>query len=82
VFTADAAGIYSPSTDEVHVTTPPSNFDLERALDDVEMLETIDPEWLLYGHFGPARTAGRLDTYAEILSAWVADVEAARDELG
>ncbi|MCU4800669.1 MBL fold metallo-hydrolase [Halobacteria archaeon HArc-gm2] len=82
VFTADAAGIYSPSTDEVHVTSPPSNFDLDRALDDVETLEAIGPEWLLYGHFGPARTADRLDTYAEILSAWVADVEAARDELG
>ncbi|MBV0925761.1 MBL fold metallo-hydrolase [Halomicroarcula limicola] len=82
VFTADAAGIYTPSTDEVHVTTPPVNFDLERALADVETIRDIDPETLLYGHFGPAATADRLDEYAEKLDEWVAAVAEKRAELG
>ncbi|WP_276273740.1 MBL fold metallo-hydrolase [Haloarcula litorea] len=82
VFTADAAGIYAPSTDEVHVTTPPVNFDLDGALADVERLRDLDPATLLYGHFGPAPTADRLDEYAAKLEAWVADVETKRAELG
>ncbi len=82
VFTADAAGIYTPSTDEVHVTSPPPNFDPERALADVETISEIGPEWLLYAHFGPARTADRLSDYAATLSSWVDDVAAKRAELG
>ncbi|QCC51993.1 MBL fold metallo-hydrolase [Halapricum salinum] len=80
VFTADAAGIYTPSTDEVHVTSPPPQFDLEQALTDVEMLADLDPETLLYAHFGPAPTADRLETYAERLDSWVADVAAVRED--
>ena len=76
VFTADAAGIYTPSTDEVHVTSPPPQFDLEQALADVEALQEIDPEWLLYAHFGPARAGDRLETYADVLAAWVEEVAA------
>lgn len=82
VFTADAAGIYTPSTDEVHVTSPPPQFDLEQALADVEMLSDIDPETLLYAHFGPAPTADRLNTYAERLDSWVEEVATVRDDAG
>ena len=82
VFAADAAGIDTPSTDEVHVTSPPANFDLEAALADVDAVRDVDPEWLLYTHFGPARTDGRLDDYAETLASWVDDVESKRAELG
>jgi glyoxylase-like metal-dependent hydrolase (beta-lactamase superfamily II) len=79
VFTADAAGIYTPSTDEVHVTSPPPNFDLEQALTDVDLLAGLDREWLCYAHYGPARTADRLDEYANVLEAWVEDVKRARE---
>jgi glyoxylase-like metal-dependent hydrolase (beta-lactamase superfamily II) len=82
VFTADAAGVYVPSLDVVRETTPPSNFDLEQALSDVETIRDIDPTTLLYGHFGAAPTADRLDAYAERLEAWVGAVEAAREDLG
>jgi len=82
VFTADAAGIYTPSTDEVHVTSPPPQFDLEQALADVEMLSDIDPETLLYAHFGPAPTADRLDEYADRLDSWVEEVATVRDDAG
>ncbi|WP_424001880.1 MBL fold metallo-hydrolase [Haloarcula salina] len=81
VFTADAAGIYTPSTDEVHVTTPPINFTLEGALDDVAMLQDLDPETLLYGHYGPALAGDKLETYAEILPEWVESVAQKRAEL-
>ncbi|MBX0296054.1 MBL fold metallo-hydrolase [Haloarcula nitratireducens] len=82
VFTADAAGIYTPSTDGVHVTTPPVNFDLEQALADVETIRELGPETLLYGHFGSASTADRLDEYAEKLDEWVDAVAEKRAELG
>ncbi|MDS0279115.1 MBL fold metallo-hydrolase [Halomicroarcula sp. S1AR25-4] len=82
VFTADAAGIYTPSTDEMHVTSPPVNFDLEQALADVETIAELDPETLLFGHFGPAPTGDKLDVYAEMLADWVAAVESKRAELG
>jgi len=79
VFTADAAGIYTPSTDEVHVTSPPPNFEFEQAIADVELLAALDREWLCYAHFGPARTADRLGEYATVLEEWVRAVERERD---
>jgi len=82
VFTADAAGIYTPSTDELHVTSPPVNFELDQALADVEAIRERDPETLLYGHFGPQPTANRLAEYEAKLDAWVASVREKRAELG
>ena len=82
VFTADAAGIYVPRMDVVRPTTPPPNFHLERALADVEQLQALDPETLLYAHYGPAPAADRLAAYAETLTEWVEAVAAAREKLG
>ncbi len=81
VFTADAAGLFTPSTDEVNVTSPPVNFDLDRALDDIETIRELDPETLLYAHFGTEPTGDRLDEYAEKLDAWVTAVREKRAEL-
>jgi len=78
VFTADAAGIYTPSTDEVHVTSPPPNFEFEQAVADVELLGALDRSWLCYAHFGPARTADRLGEYTTVLEEWVDAVERER----
>ncbi|MDS0260396.1 MBL fold metallo-hydrolase [Haloarcula sp. S1CR25-12] len=82
VFTADAAGLFTPSADEVSVTSPPVNFDLDQALADVETIREIDPETLLYAHFGTEPTGDRLDEYAEKLDAWVTAVREKRAELG
>ncbi|MFB6192310.1 MAG: MBL fold metallo-hydrolase [Haloarculaceae archaeon] len=82
VFTADAAGIYVPATDEVRPTTPPPNFHLERAIEDVERLRALDPGTLLYAHYGPAPAGDRLARYAETLTEWVDAVAAAHAELG
>jgi glyoxylase-like metal-dependent hydrolase (beta-lactamase superfamily II) len=82
VFTADAAGIYVPAIDAVEPTTPPPQFDLEQALDDVGAIRDLDPATLCYAHYGPAPAGDRLDEYETVLNAWVAGVEEARAELG
>jgi glyoxylase-like metal-dependent hydrolase (beta-lactamase superfamily II) len=81
VFTADAAGIYVPARDTVRETTPPADFELESALEDVETMRRIDPSTLLFGHFGPRETADTFDTYPTVLTEWVTDVMRAREEL-
>jgi glyoxylase-like metal-dependent hydrolase (beta-lactamase superfamily II) len=78
VFTADAAGIYTPSTDDIHVTSPPPNFDLDTAVADIKRIQELNPKTLLYSHFGPAPAADRLETYAETLTSWVASVREQR----
>ena len=82
VFTADSAGIYVPRRDEVEPTSPPVNFDLDQVLADVDTLRDIDPETLLYGHFGPALRGDHLDAYAETIEAWVDAIREARERLG
>ncbi|MDL5362326.1 MBL fold metallo-hydrolase [Halalkalicoccus sp. NIPERK01] len=83
VATGDAAGIWVPQLETVRQTSPPANFDLEACLDDVETIRSLDPDTLLFGHFGPAPASDEvLDTYREVLTDWVADVEEKRAELG
>jgi glyoxylase-like metal-dependent hydrolase (beta-lactamase superfamily II) len=79
VFTGDAAGIYLPAVDEVRQTTPPPQFDLERARADARAIEARDPAVLAFGHFGPrpfepAVTEG----YRRTLVEWVEAVRAKR----
>ncbi len=85
VFTGDAAGIWIPETETINETSPPSNFDLEECLADLETIKSIDPEVLLYTHFGPREVDNdlerALDEYATVLTEWVEAVEAKRDEL-
>jgi glyoxylase-like metal-dependent hydrolase (beta-lactamase superfamily II) len=82
VFTADAAGIYVPSLDRVEPTTPPPQFDLERALADVETLRELGRSTLCYTHFGAHSAGDRLDEYARRLAAWVETVRTAKAEHG
>ncbi|GAA0647983.1 MBL fold metallo-hydrolase [Salarchaeum japonicum] len=84
VFVADAAGIYVPDLDAVRETSPPPNFDLDQCLDDVETIRGLDPDALLYPHFGPVAddVDARLAGYAETLTEWVGAVESKYDELG
>jgi glyoxylase-like metal-dependent hydrolase (beta-lactamase superfamily II) len=81
VFTGDAAGLYVPKRDETEPTSPPPDFDLEQALRDIETIQSLEPETLLYSHFGPALLTDQLDRYARRLSDWVQAVAAARNEL-
>jgi len=88
VFVGDAAGLYVPERDVAYPTSPPPNFDLAAAIEDTETIAGLDPETLLYTHFGPAGGDGGSDpgvllsAYAERLRGWVDRVERAHDELG
>ncbi|KDE60156.1 metallo-beta-lactamase [Halostagnicola sp. A56] len=85
VFTGDAAGIWVPKLGEIRETSPPSNFDLEQCLEDVRTLQAIDPDVLLYTHFGPRAVgddaSAALERYAKVLREWVSAIEDKRDEL-
>lgn len=81
LFTADAAGIWVPTFQEVRETSPPPNFDLEQCVRDVEMLQRLEPEHLLYPHFGPAPHRA-LEEYPDVLRSWVDTVRAAVEEHG
>jgi len=78
VFTADAAGIWVPALDRVVETSPPPNFDLEQCLADVETIRDLDPDHLLYPHFGPAPRSA-LEAYPRVLRTWVDTVATALD---
>ncbi|MEM4780981.1 MAG: MBL fold metallo-hydrolase [Halalkalicoccus sp.] len=83
VATGDAAGIWVPQLETVRQISPSSNFDLEACLSDVETIRALDPETLLFGHFGPAPASDELlDAYKQVLTEWVHAVEEKRAELG
>ena len=82
VFAGDAAGIYVRDADAVVETSPPPGFDLEGAVEDARMIREMDPETICYGHFGPASAEGRLETYVDVITEWVAWVERELEELG
>ena len=77
VYVADAAGIYVPSLDAIRETSPPPNFDLELVLDDVATIRDLEPEVLLYPHFGPVaeEPSATLDEYERVIVEWVDAVE-------
>jgi glyoxylase-like metal-dependent hydrolase (beta-lactamase superfamily II) len=81
VFTADAAGIYVPETDEVRPTSPPAQFHLEKCLADADAVADLDPAVLCYGHFGSRPYEdGVMDAYKRTLVEWVEAVRAKRAE--
>ncbi len=45
------------------------------------MIQDLDPDILMFGHFGAVETGDKLETYTEILPEWVAEVERKREEL-
>jgi glyoxylase-like metal-dependent hydrolase (beta-lactamase superfamily II) len=82
VFTGDAAGINVPAMAGVQPTSPPPDFHLEQCLDDVELLQDLDPAALYYGHFGDRPTGDLLAAFADVIECWVTRVEQKRSELG
>lgn len=83
VHTADAAGIWVPSRGFIRETSPPPNFDLEQVLEDIDTIRDLEPETLLYPHFGDVTDVeAALDEFEETITAWVEDIEAVYDETG
>lgn len=79
LFTADAAGIYVPAIDRILPTTPPPNFDFEQAIDDINVLQEIDPFVLCFAHYGPTVADDYLHAASASLTDWVQAVSEARE---
>ena len=78
----DAAGIWVPDLERIRQTSPPSNFDLEACLEDVDTIRSLEPETILFGHFGPVSASDDLLVeYKDVLADWVDAVETKRAEL-
>jgi glyoxylase-like metal-dependent hydrolase (beta-lactamase superfamily II) len=78
----DAAGIWVPQLEAVRPTSPPANFDLEGCLEDVDTIRSLEPETVLFGHFGPVDASDDLLVeYKDVLADWVDAVETKRAEL-
>jgi glyoxylase-like metal-dependent hydrolase (beta-lactamase superfamily II) len=81
VHTGDAAGVWVPARQTVREVSPPPDFDFEQALSDVEMIENLSAETLLYGHYGPVTDVDIvLDIYRETLTGFVEEVARVREE--
>ncbi len=82
VFTADAAGLYVHLRNEIRVTSPPPQFDVDQCLADVSMIQSLEPELLCFSHFGPRTySEGLLDAYKRSLVEWVEAVRQQRQQL-
>ena len=80
VFTGDAAGIYVAARDAIRVTSPPPQFDVQHCLDDVSMIQSLEPDTLCFAHFGPrSYDATLLDGYKRSLIEWVEAIRQQRD---
>jgi glyoxylase-like metal-dependent hydrolase (beta-lactamase superfamily II) len=51
IFSADALGIYEERSKSLIPTTPPPSFDLNQALDDIEMIRELHPHIACMSHF-------------------------------
>ena len=81
VFTGDAAGIYVAARDEIRVTSPPPQFDVQACLDDVSMIQSLEPDTLCFAHFGPREyDVALLDGYKRSLIEWVEAIRRQRDQ--
>ncbi|ELZ88435.1 MULTISPECIES: MBL fold metallo-hydrolase [Haloferax] len=83
LFVGDALGIWEPRSRTLRQTSPPSQFHLQKALDDVRTIEDIDPETVCFGHFGPKPyDADLAEEYKRVLVEWVEAIRQKRAELG
>lgn len=61
---------------ELYPTTPPPDFDLEKTLDSLDRFIELDPDHLLYSHFGYRQGgSGDLETHKTRLIQWVELIE-------
>ncbi|WP_138004876.1 MBL fold metallo-hydrolase [Halalkalirubrum salinum] len=81
VFTADAAGIWVAERNEIRETSPPPQFDLDQCLEDVSMIQALEPSQLCFAHFGPVPYDEELlSGYKRTLVEWVEAVRQRRAE--
>ena len=79
LYVGDAAGVYVPETDTVRPATPPPDFNLEIALNTIQLFEELEPKRLLFSHYGPnMEIENTLQRSREELHLWVELVRQAR----
>jgi glyoxylase-like metal-dependent hydrolase (beta-lactamase superfamily II) len=79
LYVGDAAGIFIPETGAIRPSTPPPDFDLDRALESLRHFADLGPQRLLFSHFGPvAHVGSALEEAAEELRDWVDAVRETR----
>ena len=79
LYVGDAAGVYVPETGDLRPATPPPDFDLDVALASIGRFAGLDPQRLLFSHYGPVTDVpATLERSAEEISVWVSETRAAR----
>ncbi|WP_246380031.1 MBL fold metallo-hydrolase [Nonomuraea soli] len=72
LYVGDAAGVFIPETGDVRPATPPPDFDLQTALDSISLFRALQPQRLLFSHYGPVdEVQDVLERSAEELNVWV-----------
>ena len=81
LYVGDAAGIYVPESHLVRPATPPPEFDLVAALGSLTVFRALQPQRLLFSHYGPAgNVQDLLLAAAEELQVWVEATRQARGQ--
>jgi glyoxylase-like metal-dependent hydrolase (beta-lactamase superfamily II) len=79
LYVGDAAGVYIPDTGDLRPGTPPPDFDLDVALASLSTFAAMQPDRLLFSHYGPvAAVQQTLERAAEEIMVWVAETRNAR----
>ena len=79
LYVGDAAGIFMPEIGAIRPSTPPPDFDLDTALASLRHFADLQPQRLLFSHFGPVDHVGSaLEEAAEELRDWVDAVKETR----
>jgi len=75
MLTGDCVGVHFPEVPILAPTTPPTSFNLDKALLSLERVEKLNPEYLCTPHFGPLRNPQTwLEANKRILREWEARV--------
>jgi glyoxylase-like metal-dependent hydrolase (beta-lactamase superfamily II) len=71
VFTGDGAGVRLERSSRVRPAVPPPDLDLEQLLSSVEAMRRLEPDRVLFSHFGPSPDGVRdLERYPAIVEEW------------
>jgi glyoxylase-like metal-dependent hydrolase (beta-lactamase superfamily II) len=72
LYVGDAAGIFIPEIGAIRPSTPPPDFDLDTAVGSLHRFADLDPQRLLFSHFGPVdHVQPALEQAEEELRTWV-----------
>jgi len=76
LFTGDAVGIYRKEATGYVMTTPPPSFHFDDSIKTLNMLKSLDLEWLYFTHYGAHRDPMALiNEYSALLTTWVREVD-------